>query len=155
MKVRTEREAMLFEAIDDVAALMERLQALLLATEDSRAAMLQAHDSLAAQIRAAENRLTAVTEHAKTEAVKYIARKTQEAGRTTIDAQVRALGEAGRELFRTELGPALQAVRIPLQHVAEMARRGAHPWHTWLTHAATALVSCSVTLGLAAWLWAA
>ena len=149
----TLREALLAEALGDMAALMDRMQALLIATEDSRVAVLQLHNGRAGQVRALENRMKAATEHAKVEAAKYIARRTVEGSRSAIEAQTRALEEAGRELFRSELGPALRSASMPLHHVAEMARRGANPWHAWLTHAATAVMTAACALALAVWQW--
>jgi len=95
-----------------------------------------------------------ITENAKTQAVKHIARRTDEIARLSAQAQTRAMEEAARSLFRTEVGPALQRVAIPLQHLADLAHRGAHPWQHWLTHAATAFVASGVTWATAAWLWA-
>jgi hypothetical protein len=80
--------------------------------------------------------------------------KTDEMARSSLDAQTRAMEEAARMLFRTEVGPALQRVAVPLQHLADLAHRGARPWEHWLTHAATAVAASALTWMLAAWLWA-
>ncbi len=97
--------------------------------------------------------MAGITENAKMQAVKHIARRTDEIARGSAEAQTRAMEEAARMLFRTEVGPALQRVAMPLQHLAELAHRGAHPWQHWLTHAATAAAASAVTWALAAWLW--
>ena len=76
-----------------------------------------------------------------------------EIARSAGEAQTRAMEEAARMLFRTEVGPALQRVAVPLQHMADLAHRGAHLWQRWLTHAATAFVASGLTWAVAAFLW--
>ncbi|MCY1381063.1 hypothetical protein D9M69_689350 [compost metagenome] len=71
----------------------------------------------------------------------------------TVDTQTRAMEEAARTVFRSEIGPALQRVTLPLQDVATLARKGARPWEWWLLHAATAVLSSAISWAMAAWLW--
>lgn len=148
------REALIAEALGEVAALLDRMEAVGPALDGSRLALIHASTELAGQVTAFESRMAGITENAKVQAVKHIARRTDEITRVSAEAQTRAMEEAARMLFRTEVGPALQRVAMPLQHLADLARRGAHPWHHWLTHAATAVVASALTWALAAWLWA-
>lgn len=148
------REALIAEALGEVAALLNRVEAVGPALDGSRLALIHASTELAGQVTAFESRMAGITENAKAQAVKHIARRTEEITRVSAEAQTRAMEEAARMLFRTEVGPALQRVAIPLQHLADLAHRGAHPWQQWLTHAATAVVASALTWALAAWLWA-
>jgi uncharacterized protein with PhoU and TrkA domain len=148
------REALIAEALGEVAALLDRLEAVGPALDGSRLALIHTSSELAGQVTAFESRMAGITENAKTQAVKHIARRTEEIARVSADAQTRAMEEAARMLFRTEVGPALQRVAVPLQHLADLAHRGAHPWQHWLTHAATAVVASGLSWALAAWLWA-
>lgn len=148
------REALIAEALGEVAALLDRVEAVGPALEGSRLALIHASTELAGQVTAFESRMVGITENAKTQAVKHIARRTDEITRVSAEAQTRAMEEAARMLFRTEVGPALQRVTMPLQHLADLAHRGAHPWQHWLTHVATAAAASAVTWALAAWLWA-
>ena len=148
------REALIAEALGEVAALLDRVEAVGPALEGSRLALIHASTELAGQVTAFESRMAGITENAKTQAVKHIARRTDEITRVSAEAQTRAMEEAARMLFRTEVGPALQRVAMPLQHLADLAHRGAHPWQHWLTHVATAAAASAVTWALAAWLWA-
>lgn len=148
------REALIAEALGEVAALLDRVEAVGPALDGSRLALIHASTELAGQVTAFESRMAGITENAKTQAVKHIARRTDEITRVSAEAQTRAMEEAARMLFRTEVGPALQRVAMPLQQLADLAHRGAHPWQHWLTHAATAAVASAVTWALAAWLWA-
>jgi hypothetical protein len=94
-----------------------------------------------------------IAENAKVQAVKHMARRADEMARGTVDAQTRAMEEAARTVFRTEVGPALQRVALPLRDVADLARKGARPWEWWLLHAATAVLSSAISWAMAAWLW--
>jgi uncharacterized protein with PhoU and TrkA domain len=148
------REALIAEALGEMAALLDRVEAVAPALDASRLALIHASTELAGQVTAFESRMAGITENAKIQAVKHIARRTEEIARASAEAQTRAMEEAARMLFRTEVGPALQRVAMPLQHLADLAHRGAHPWQHWLTHAATAVAASAVTWALAAWLWA-
>lgn len=148
------REALIAETLGEMAALLDRVEAVAPALDASRLALINASTELAGLVTAFESRMAGITENAKTQAVKHIARRTDEITRVSAEAQTRAMEEAARMLFRTEVGPALQHVAMPLQHLADLAQRGAHPWQHWLTHAATAAAASAVTWALAAWLWA-
>ena len=146
----TAREALIAEAIGEVAALIDRVEAVAPSMDEARRALVRASVELAGQVVAFENRMTAITENAKVQAVRHIARRTDEVARSSMDTQTRAMEEAARALFRTEIGPTLQRLVMPLQHLAE---RGDRPWERWLTHAATAAVASAVTWVLVAYLW--
>ena len=148
------REALIAETLGEMAALLDRVEAVAPALDASRLALINASTELAGQVTAFESRMAGITENAKMQAVKHIARRTDEITRVSAEAQTRAMEEAARMLFKTEVGPALQRVAMPLQHLADLAHRGAHPWQHWLTHAATAAASSASTWALAAWLWA-
>lgn len=148
------REALIAETLGEMAALLDRVEAVAPALDASRLALINASTELAGQVTAFESRMAGITENAKMQAVKHIARRTDEITRVSAEAQTRAMEEAARMLFRTEVGPALQRVALPLQHLADLAHRGAHPWQHWLTHAATAAAASAATWALAAWLWA-
>jgi hypothetical protein len=108
---------------------------------------------LAEQVTAYEKRMADITENAKLQAVKHIARRADEMARGTVDTQTRAMEEAARVAFRNEVGPALQRVAVPLQYVADLARKGARPWEGWLLHAATGVLASAISWAMAAWLW--
>lgn len=147
------REALIVEALGDAVRLIRQVEALAPLLDQSRQALADAHRGLADQLAVFEAQTAALAERAKVQAVKHIARRTDEIARVSADAQTRAMEEAARSLFRSEVGPALQRVAMPLQHLADLAHRGAHPWEHWLTHAATAAVASALTWLLAAWLW--
>lgn len=146
----TAREALIVEAIGEVAALIDRLEALAPALDASRHALVQAGEKFAGHVVAFEARMAGISENAKVQAVRYIARRTDEMARSSVDTQTRAMEEAARALLRNELGPSLQRLTVPLRDLADASAR---PFERWLTHAATAVVASALTCAVAAWLW--
>lgn len=149
----TTREALMAVAIGDLGKLLDRVEAVAPQLDASQIALTLASAALADQLTAYEVRMADITENTKLKAVEHIARRTDAMARVSVDAQARAMEDAARNAFRNELNPALQRVTLPLQQLAELARRGARPWEWWLTHAATAVLSAAISWGAAAWLW--
>lgn len=152
-RATTAREALVVEATADMSALVDRLEALTSALDSHQQLLTDAGAMLSQQVECAERSMAMLTEHAKTHAVRHIARRTEEMVKVSLDTQRRAMAEAAQDLFRTEVGPALQRVTTPLQRLEDLARRGANPWVPWLTHLATGAVASALTWALAAWLW--
>ena len=149
-ELTTAREALIAEAIGEVATLVERLEAISPALDASREALVRSGEDIAGQIVSFEARMVQIVENAKVIAVRHIAQRTDELARSTTEAQTRAMEEAARALFRNELGPALQRFAAPLHQLSE-----ARPlrFALWLTHAATAVAASGLTWAMAAWLW--
>jgi hypothetical protein len=147
----TAREALIAEAIGDLAHLLDRAEALQPALLESSRALVEARAQLADQLAAFEAHVADLAEKAKVQAVKHILARTDEAARRSMDAQTRAMAEAAQTLFKAEIGPALQRLAMPLQHLVQRVDR---PWEQWLTHAATAAVASAVTWALAAYVLA-
>jgi hypothetical protein len=84
-----------------------------------------------------------MAESAKSQTVKYIVARAGDAAVRSIEAQSRAMADAARAAFGSELGARLQTMLQPL--VDSRQRR----WMRWLTHAAAALAGAA-----AAWTWA-
>jgi hypothetical protein len=138
----TAREALIAEAIGDLARLLDRTETIQKAMAESREAFVNAHVQLAAQLGAFDVQVAAITEKAKVEAVKHIFLRTDEAARRMIAAQTQAMTESGQALFKSEIEPALQRLAVPLWHLAKrMDRR----WERWLAHAATALTASALS----------
>lgn len=138
----TAREALIAEALGDVAALIDRVEALAPAMAEARLRLVQASADLVRQAETFDRRMHALAEGAKTECVRHIARRTEELTRQSLDTQSRAMTEAARALFMSEIHPALQRLAMPLQG---MVARLDRPWQSWLTHVATAAVASLMT----------
>lgn len=145
----TAREALVAEALGEVARVAERLEAVVPEVDASREALTQAGANLSDQLTSFEARMTAITENAKGVAIRHIARRTDELARSSGEAQVRAMQSAAMTLFRDELHPALQRLAGSLQEQPRKAR-----FERWLTHAAVAILASALSWAMAAWLWA-
>jgi hypothetical protein len=152
-RATTAREALVVEAMADMSALIDRLEALAALLDTRHRLLADASAELGRRVEGAEQHMAALTEHAKTQAVRHIARRTEEMAKASLDTQRRAMAEAAQDLFRAEVAPALQRVTAPLQRLEGLANRGAHPWAHWLTHLATAATASAVAWALAAGLW--
>ncbi len=149
----TAREELMAVAIGQLGELLDRMDTLAPNLDASRMELLITSTDLAKKVEAYSKRMDEITEYAKVQTVKHIARRADEMARGTVDTQTRAMEEAARVVFRNEVGPALQQVTLPLQDVAALARKGAHPWEGWLLHAATAVLASVISWAMAAWLW--
>ena len=149
----TAREELMAVAIGQLGELLDRMDNLAPNLDASRMELLITSTDLAKKVEAYSKRMDEITENAKVQTVKHIARRADEIARGTVDTQSRAMEEAARSVFRHEVGPALQRVTLPLQDVAALARKGAHPWEGWLLHAATAVLASVISWAMAAWVW--
>jgi hypothetical protein len=142
----TAREALIVEAIGDVARLMRDVEALAPTLDQSCRALEQASSSLRDDLAGFERRIAALTENAKTQAVKYMAARAEEAARRSIDLQSRAMADAARVAFGVELGATMQRLQVALQPLLKQRERR---WETWLAHTAAAAAASAATWILA------
>jgi hypothetical protein len=139
---RSAREALIAEALGDMASLLDRLDALKPALAAACEDLRLASEGLANTAEDAEGRVTAIAERATARAVRQIALRAEALVRSAGEAETRAMQTAARELLKAELGLILQRLAV-VDHLASAAR----PLQTaWWTYAATALAS-----GLIAW----
>lgn len=142
----TAREALIVEAIGDVAKLLREVEAVAPALDQTCQALLLANASLRDELSGFERRMAAITENAKTVTAKHLAARADEAARRSIDQQSRAMADAARVAFGAELGATMQRLQATLQPLIE---RQARRWETWMTHAAAAAVASGATWVLA------
>ena len=137
-RASTAREALIVEALGDIAQLLDRVESLTSSMDASRLAFAKASSDLADRLKALDTRLAHVTQHAKEKAVEHIVRRTGEAARISIDTQTRAMSEAARLAFTGEIESALARLSSSLR---QRTGRIDRPLDLWLTHAATAASS--------------
>lgn len=140
------REALIVEAIGEVAQLLDRVQSVTPAMQEAARAFQQARLDLNEQVTDFERRMTAASELAKSGVVKHIAAQTENAARRSIDQQSRAMADAARVAFGVELGAALQRLQVTLQPLLDLHKQR---WDSFLTHAAAAAVAAAATWGVA------
>jgi hypothetical protein len=145
----TAREALIVEALGDIAHLLDRVEALRPALDDTQQRLAQANAELAHGIVAFEGRMVAITESTKIKAVEYIAHNSAEVARRCMAQQTQVMTNSARAIFNTELGTSLQRLASSLQVLLNRVERIERPWDTWLTHAATACVASAGTWAVA------
>jgi hypothetical protein len=142
----TAREALIVEAVGEAARLIRQVEALAPVLHSTSQALLQADQHLRGTLSGFEGRMAAITENAKTRTAHYLAARVDEAARQSIEQQSRVMADAARVAFGAELGATLQRLQSALRPLIERSERR---WERWLTHAAAAAVSATVTWALA------
>lgn len=136
------REALIVEAIGDVAQLVQDVHALTPALDPRCQDIAKATNDLEQSLAAFEDRISAIADNAKTQTIRYLVARTEEAARKSIDQQSRAMADAARVAFGMELGAALQRLNAAMQPVIDGSQRR---WQSWLTHAAAAAAASALT----------
>ena len=134
------REALIVEVIGEVANLLHKVDALAPTLGEAECAMRETNIQLLDTLAGFENRMIAITENAKRRTVQHLASRVDEATQRAINEQSRAMAEAARAAFGTELTPALQRLQFATHRLSEHTQR---PWDAWLTHLATAATAAT------------
>ena len=146
----TAREALISEAIGDVADLVKTVEALAPQLDAICQALREASTGLRGDLASFESRLTALTDNAKSVTIKYLATRVAETTERSLNEQSRAMSDAARVAFGAELGATLQRMQAMLPPLIE---RRDHVWMRYLTHAMAAAAGSVATWALAAHRW--
>jgi hypothetical protein len=138
----TAREALIVEALGDVARLLDRVESLSSSIEVGRLALANANAELADRLKAFEAGMASLTQQAKARVVEHIVQRTGEATNVAIETQARAMNAAARLAFAAQADSNLARLTATLQQVIDLVDR---PWDLWLTHVATAALSAAIT----------
>jgi NADPH:quinone reductase-like Zn-dependent oxidoreductase len=147
----TAREALIVEALGDVAHLLDRVDALQVSLQSNQVALVQAHTQLAQQLGVFEAGVAAAAGSSQALAVQHIARHTHELARESLARQTQAMTAAARAVFNAELGEPLQRLTAALQLLVSRVEAAQRPWRRWLIPAATVAATAVAT---AAMTWA-
>ncbi|RQO59365.1 hypothetical protein DBR47_12015 [Paucibacter sp. KBW04] len=152
----TAREALIVEMIGDMAALADRVEALIPELEKSRKSMADVNKKVCAEVKAIESRMDAIMGQVRIEISKDLTRQTSEAARKAIAIQNQAIEEAARTALGVEIRPTLQELLTPLRQLAYQVHEHQllkQQWLRWLRHVATASTASALTWVAAAVLW--
>jgi hypothetical protein len=138
----TAREALIVEALGDVASLLDRIESLTASMEVGRLALVNASAELDGRLRAFETGTAALTQQVQARVIEHILKRTGKATTQSIEAQSRAMSSAARLAFSAQVDSNLTRLNNFLH---EFLQRVDRPWDLWLTHAATAVVSAAIT----------
>jgi hypothetical protein len=145
----TAREALIAEALGDLALLLDRMEAVAPALEKSRLALLASSAALARQAPLLEEHHAAAVQKASAAALRHIERRSGEFTRTTIEAQRKAMETAAKNLFIEQLDPQLRLLVEPLQKVRERLK---HPAVSMLVYGTAVIMGAALTEVLELWL---
>ena len=138
----TAREALIVEALGEVALLLERIESLTSSMEVGRLELANAGAHLDSRLRAFGVGTASVAQQVQVKAIEHIIRRTGKATSDSIKLQARAMSTAARLAFSAEVDSNLARLDHTLQRVLHRVDR---PWDLWVTHAATAAVSAALT----------
>jgi DNA repair exonuclease SbcCD ATPase subunit len=138
----TVREALIVEAVGDVAQLLQQVEALSRALTEANQALLQTSQSLQGDATALKRQIVEIAEQAKSQTVKHIVARADEASRRAVELQSRAMADAARVAFGAELGATIERLQATLQ---PLLRAREPRWEHWLTHLAAAAASAAAT----------
>ena len=138
----TAREALIVEALGEVALLLERIESLTSSMEVGRLELANAGAHLDSRLRAFELGTASVAQQVQVKAIEHIIRRTGKATRESMELQASAINAAARLAFSAEADSNLARLDHTLHRVLHRVER---PWDLWLTHAATAAVSAAFT----------
>jgi phage shock protein A len=138
----TAREALIVEALREVAHLLDRIESLPSSMEVGRLALANASAELGDRLKAFEAGIASVSQKVQASAAEQLVRRAVKATSDSIETQTRAMNAAARLAFSTQVDSTLARLTASLQQVLHRVDR---PWDLWLTHAATAAASAAVT----------
>jgi hypothetical protein len=131
------REALIAEALGEIAELLERLEAITPALTSTAGKVMSAADSLTTRSADAESRFTAFTQQAVTHLSKHLAHRTEELARSAVEVEAQALRATARKILQEELGPPVQRL---VRALNDSAHRRLH-WPSVVVGAMTAVVA--------------
>jgi hypothetical protein len=123
------REALLFEALGDMAALIERMDKLLPALDEARRSLLNASTQLSGQVAAFETRMNLMSEQAQAATVKFVAKRADRLMEQALQAHLPAVRQAAHAALVEEIQPALQTLQFYAQRLDAYQRR--RRWWQW------------------------
>ena len=138
----TAREALIVEALGEVALLLDRVESVTSSIEVGRLGLANASAGLDSRLKSFEAGTAAVAQQVQAKAIEHIVRRTAKATNDAIELQARAMTAAARLAFSAEVDSNLARFTRCLQQLLHRVDR---PWDLWLTHAATAAVSAAFT----------
>lgn len=151
----TAREALIIEAIGEVARLIRQVEALAPDIQETCQALIRADVSLHDSLMGFEGRLAAISERVKTHAMQHLETKINECAQQVMLRLCGALAAAAQQAFNDQIGSTVmrqQAVLQELQAILQaLTRQRTERWIPWATHASAALLASALT-SLTLWL---
>jgi len=142
------REALIVEALGEVARLLDRVEALTVSADTTRIALECASAQLSRDLASLGTDIQVVAHQAKVGVVEHVLKRVNKATGDAMAAQAQAMASAARLAFSEQADSNLARLTKLLGQVAHQVD---HPWETWMTHAATAIASSLVSCCICSW----
>ena len=142
------REALIVEALGEMAELLDRIDGVARALEAAAATATDASVRIESRASALEVGAVSLVDAAKQHLVRHVAAKTEDLARTAIDGQIATMAAEVHKLFRNELDSlwALRGASVDRPSRCQAIRR------QWQSHAATAICASAITAALVTFL---
>ena len=142
------REALIVEALGEMARLLDRVEALTLSADTTRTALESASAQLNRDLASLSTDILIVTQQAKVGVVEHVLKRVNKATSDAMAAQAQAMASAARLAFSEQADSNLARLNKLLGQVVHRVDR---PWETWMAHVATAVASSLVTCSIYSW----
>ena len=149
----TAKEALIAEALSDMAGLIERIEKLGPVMDISHRQLVQISKDLVREVSMFETRMTDFTFKAVDVAAKQIDQRTNEAATKILNTQIAAMQSAAREMFNKEFHPVVNRVVSQLEHLARLSEPDQNSWRPWVTHGAAFMTGSALTWLVVVTIW--
>lgn len=139
---RTAREALIVEALGNIGAMLDRVDALIPALAAGREALAGASALLSLKLETFDAHMNAITENAKIKTMQHVAQRTDEMARRSVrDLRENAhlMADAARSALQAEIRQALE------QFIQRHQQPKPRWWHGILTNAAISAAASGYT----------
>lgn len=145
----TAREALIIEAIGEVARLIRQVEDLAPDMQETCQALHRADAHLHKHLAGFEARMAAISEHAKTQTVQHLETRMNATAQQFAARLCGALADAAQQAFQDQVGATVKRQQYVLQELEALLRglkqQRAERWVPWATHTATALLTALLT----------
>ena len=149
----TVKEALIAEALGDMAGLIDRLEKLAPVMSTAHQALVQSSHALVSEVSMFEFRMSDISRNAVELCVKQIEQKASGACAKSLNSQILAMQSAAREMFNKEFHPVVNRTVTQLEYLARLAQPGQNRWWPWLTHSAAFVTGAALTWLVVVLVW--
>lgn len=141
----TAKEALIAEALGDMAGLIDRLEKLAPVMSIAHQELVQSSHALVSKVSMFEFRMSDISQNPVELCVKQIEQKASGVCAQTLNSQILAMQSAAREMFNKEFHPVVNRTVTQLEYLARLAQPDQNRWLPWLTHGASFVTGAALT----------